>query len=171
MFSKNNWIALSLLILSLALLIPGLIEPIITIDISPTLPMLGKTTFYKETRSILGTVELLHKNNNSFVAFLILFFSVMVPFIKAILLLLVLFLKEMKRRNSIFRFVAAIGKWSMADVFVVGVFIAFLSLKTNDAVNAAIHSGFYYFTAYCLVSLASIQFLRVEELSNKKALD
>ena len=97
------------------------------------------------------------------VAILILLFSVIVPIIKAILLLIVLFTKNLATRKNLYGFVRAIGKWSMADVFVVGVFLAFLATKSNDGFHAEIHQGFYYFLAYCLISLISIQVMKIEE--------
>ena len=60
-----------------------------------------------------------------------------------------------------FAFVRSISKWSMADVFVVGVFVAFLASNATPNMDAQIHSGFYFFTAYCLVSLLALQFMHV----------
>jgi paraquat-inducible protein A len=82
-----------------------------------------------------------------------------------VLLLLVLFKKEFNRRKSVLKFVNLISKWSMADVFVVGVFIAFLSLQSNKNISAELHSGFYYFLSYCVISIASAQLIRVRELN------
>ena len=63
-----------------------------------------------------------------------------------------------------------IAKWSMADVFVVALFIAYLAAKASTtapgsaaapplvAFTAHFGPGFYWFAAYCLFSLASQQF-------------
>ncbi|MBL1292744.1 MAG: paraquat-inducible protein A [Thiotrichales bacterium] len=59
------------------------------------------------------------------------------------------------------KFVLIIGKWSMADVFVVGVFMAFLAGQANPNVQAALHQGFYWFLAYCLISILSSQTLQL----------
>jgi hypothetical protein len=48
----------------------------------------------------------------------------------------------------------------MADVFVVGVFIAFLTTTTDANIKATLHEGFYFFVAYCLVSVLSVQLVR-----------
>jgi len=45
----------------------------------------------------------------------------------------------------------------MADVFAVGVFIAYLGSKASNMLDANIEIGFYYFTGYCIVSLLSLQ--------------
>ncbi len=58
-----------------------------------------------------------------------------------------------------------ISKWSMADVFLIGVFIAFLAANSIDQskdvlqVQATLGTGFYYFLGYCLLSILSSQFL------------
>ncbi len=160
----RNIIALILIIISLVCLYPGLTEPILSIKVGAKLPIVGNINLHESTQSILKTIQTLNENNNPLVAFLILFFSVIVPLIKAILLLVVLFFKNLKQRMSIHKFVYIIGKWSMADVFVVGVFLAFLATKSNESIEAHIHSGFYYFLAYCLISLLAIQIMKIEEV-------
>ena len=160
--STRNWIAFVLILISLACLYPGLFQPIMSIAIIPKLPLVGEVTLYESTQSILKTIETLYNNNNKLVAILILLFSVIVPIIKAILLLIVLFAKNLTSRTNLYGFVRAIGKWSMADVFVVGVFLAFLATQSNDGFHAEIHQGFYYFLAYCLISLVAIQVMKIE---------
>ena len=68
------------------------------------------------------------------------------------------------------RFVAAIAKWSMADVFVVALFIMYLAAEATQtpsgdpdaapllAFDASFGPGFYWFAAYCLFSLAPQQY-------------
>ena len=158
----RNWIALLLLFVSLGVLYPGLTEPILHLEISIKLPFMDKQTLFEQTQSILQSIETLHKNDNTFVAFLILLFSVMVPVIKAIILLVTFGLKNTVWRYRFYLFVRSIGKWSMADVFVVGVFIAFLATKSTAGLEAALHPGFYWFLAYCMISLLSLQFMKIE---------
>ena len=61
-----------------------------------------------------------------------------------------------------------IAKWSMADVFVVALFIAYLAAQASTTapgspaprargLQRAFGAGFYWFAAYCLFSLASQQ--------------
>lgn len=157
--TRRNIIAVVLVVISLVVVVPGLIQPIITLSAN----MMGRQVF-AETRSILQTVKDLHESGNDLVAGMILFFSVMVPFIKAVLLGVVGVLKPtVPVRYRIFAFVRGISKWAMADVFVVGVYIAYLSAKATDALDGELHEGFYYFTAYCLISLLSVQVMHVEQ--------
>ena len=157
--TRRNIVAVVLVVISLVVVVPGLIQPIITLSAD----MMGRQVF-TQTRSILQTVKDLHSSGNYVVAGMILFFSVMVPFVKAVLLGIVGLLKPTQpARYRIFAFVRGISKWAMADVFVVGVYIAYLSAKATDALDAQLHEGFYYFTAYCLISLLSVQVMQVQE--------
>ena len=155
---KNNRVALVLVLLSFALLIPGLLQPLLTIRASIEIMGLTKELF-TETRSILQTVKSLHESDNDFVSGMILLFSVIVPFAKGISLLVVLALRDQAKGLKIHKFISTISKWSMADVFLVGVYVAFLSAKATDNLDAEIHRGFYFFAAYCLVSITSLHFM------------
>lgn len=157
-----NVIALILILASFACLVPGLWLPALTLDITPVLPFLGKMTLYNQTRSIIGTVRNLYDTGNLLVAGLILLFSVIVPVAKGLSLLYVLALKNAPFRLPLLRFVSAIGKWSMADVFVMGIFLAYLATGAAVGVTAQLHRGFWYFLGYCLLSVASAQCMRVE---------
>jgi uncharacterized paraquat-inducible protein A len=63
--------------------------------------------------------------------------------------------------------VTAIAKWSMADVFVVAILIAYLAAIASQATpgttalvafQAHFGIGFYFFAAYCIFALATQQF-------------
>jgi len=159
----RNIIAVILLIISLVCLFPGLTQTILSLKIGAALPIVGTLTLHESTQSILKTIETLNKNNNALVAFLILLFSVIVPLFKAISLLSVLLIKKLRNHSRLHRFIALISKWSMADVFVVGVFIAFLSTQSNEALEAKLGTGFYWFLAYCLISIAASQIMTTEK--------
>ena len=158
----QNIIALILIVISLLCLYPGLVYPILSLNVGAEIPILGRMTLHDSTQSILNTINTLHQEKNTLVAALILGFSVIIPILKAILLLSVLLFKNLKGRANIHKFVSIISKWSMADVFVVGVFLAFLASKSNDTITAELHSGFYYFLAYCLISILASQLISVE---------
>ena len=124
---------------------------------------------YEQTRSILGSVRRLYEVGSPVPATLILLFSVIVPLGKAALVTWAAFMTDLARRYRTVRFVEAIAKWSMADVFVVALFIAYLAAKASQTTpgsstpalvsfTAAFGPGFYWFAAYCLFSLASQQY-------------
>ena len=157
LMSPRNLIALVLILASLVCLYPGLFQEMLTIKVSREFPIIGQMTLYEATQSIVQTIETLYLDQNYVVAGLILLFSVLVPLIKVLLLLLVLFSRNLGLNRAVLGFVSAITKWSMADVFVVGVFIAYLSTRSNESIEASLHGGFYYFTAYCLLSILGTQ--------------
>jgi uncharacterized paraquat-inducible protein A len=125
---------------------------------------------YEQTRSIIGAVRRLYDVGSPVPATLILLFSVVVPFGKAILVAAAIFIKSAGLRQLTLRFVETIAKWSMADVFVVAIFITYLAAQASTtptsgpeaapalvAFTASFGPGFYWFAAYCLFSLASQQ--------------
>jgi uncharacterized paraquat-inducible protein A len=156
--TTRNWIAVGLTLVSLVLLVPGLQSDALTI--TATMPLLKKPLF-EETQSILRAARRLYDSKNYFVAGLVVFFSIVVPFIKAALLAVILFAKSERTRYSTYLFTRSLSKWAMADVFAVGVFIAFMAGNALDNLDAKLHPGYYYFVAYCLVSNVAFQFLHV----------
>jgi paraquat-inducible protein A len=156
--SKRNLLALVLTLISLGLLWPGLTRPALTIK--ATMDFLGTTReLTNETRSVLGAAKKLHETGNNFVAGLILLFSILVPFIKAALIIPIFAMRGTPAADRIYRFVRAISKWAMADVFAVGMLIAFLVAKGTANLSASAGPGFYYFASYCLVSNLAFQLL------------
>lgn len=220
--SPRRYLALIGLVLAIALLLPGLILPVITIrgvlqpegiaDLAPKLldqgiseqavatlrPLINPTVLamldaspgglrgallnrlssqlstelkagseievYRQTRSILGSVRHLYSVGSGTAATLILIFSVLVPFVKASLVLWAVFHRDALRRERTLRIVETIAKWSMADVFAVALFIAYLAAQATQTpggspsalvtFSANFGPGFYWFTAYCVFSLA-----------------
>jgi uncharacterized paraquat-inducible protein A len=167
--TTRNWIALGLTIVSLGLLWPGLTEPVLTITASINVLGVSREVF-RQTQSIWESVRNLHDSGNTFVAGLILFFSITVPGIKAALLAAILFARRHATRRRLFLFVRSVSKWAMADVFVVGVFIAYLAAKATDNLDAVAEFGFYCFASYCLVSNLAFQFLEVPALEAEATL-
>lgn len=159
----RNIVALILIIISLCCLYPGLTEPILSIKVGASFPIVGTIVLHDSIQSILGTIETLFNANNAFVAFLILLFSVLVPVFKAVSLLAVLFIKKLGRRKQLHKFISIISKWSMADVFVVGIFLAYLATSSDENIEAKLHIGFYYFLAYCLISILATLLITVED--------
>ncbi|PYR76384.1 MAG: hypothetical protein DMF86_12415 [Acidobacteria bacterium] len=128
----------------------------------------SEVEIYEQTRSIVGSVRRLYEVGSPVPATLILLFSVIVPFGKMALVAWAMFITNAERRERTLRFVETIAKWSMADVFVVALFIAYLAAQASQTTDprtapalitftARFGPGFYWFAAYCLFSLASQQ--------------
>ena len=118
---------------------------------------------YQQTRSIVSSVRNLYEVGSVLAATLIVFFSVVVPVTKSLLVCWAVCQGNALRRQRTLLFVEMIAKWSMADVFAVAVIIAFLAAQASQTVGAAsalvsfratFGPGFYWFTGYCLLSLA-----------------
>jgi hypothetical protein len=131
----------------------------------------GDIEVYQQTRSIIGSVRQLYDVGSPVPATLILLFSVIVPLTKAALVAWAVFMRNAAMRLRTVKFVEAIAKWSMADVFAVALFIVFLAAQATQqppgapesappllAFTAQFGPGFYWFAAYCVFSLASQQY-------------
>ena len=116
----------------------------------------------------MQTITSLFGSGNGLVGFLVLLFSILVPVLKAGLLLSVCLFEKWSHRGFAYKFVNLIAKWSMADVFVIGVFMSFLAGKANPNINAILHEGFWWFTAYCVLSILGGQLLRLNSLTDKE---
>jgi len=170
-------------IIALGLFFPGILLTMFSLNMDMAANMSGSSltaNLINKDLSILATVEELWQHDRLLVAALIFIFSVCIPLLKALLLSVAYFIKPPSRAGRLVNFVAAIGKWSMADVFVVAVFLAVLSTNHADTATtqqysilgfkialdlstetlSAVGEGFYYFTAYCFVSLLARQLLQ-----------
>ena len=135
-------------------LVVGLSAPILSIVAQEDLPVLGLTVIQWESKAILDTVHSLWQVGNRFPAGLILLFSVLIPAFK----LAVPLLHFMESRHPFTRHGARLaqhlGKWSMADVFVVALLVTYLGAGKNDNMHASLQTGLYFFAAYVLLSMA-----------------
>jgi len=145
---------------SIILLIPGLTQPILTIKAEVVFFGMTKTLLH-DTRSIWDTVLQFKNDGHFLVAGLIFLFSIFIPFLKLSLFIFGILFKKGTHLSFIHHGINAISKWAMADVFVVGLWILFLSANTMDAVSASMGSGFYYFTGYCLMSILGFQSYKI----------
>jgi hypothetical protein len=129
----------------------------------------GELEVFNKSRSITGTVEELYRSGNPLVAFLIALFSIVIPAIKLTLLLYSSLATRSRVSLLLEKFEKAIGKWSMADVFVIAIMVAYLAAVANKdmdelvSLEANFATGFYYFLGYCLLSLLASQLLSVRK--------
>ena len=190
-------IALLLLLIAYGLLVPGLNQPMLSVqgtvektklvelgrellNESKTTPGLmrnlaemvvdsidvsGTVSAFDKTQSIVGTAQDLLANGHVLVAVLIVLFSVIIPVAKGLMLLITLVLPPSLKRHRLMLVNNLVSKWSMADVFVIAIFIAFLAgngLQENQGLvdfHATLENGFWFFLGYCLVSILATQLL------------
>jgi paraquat-inducible protein A len=120
---------------------------------------------FNEKRSVLGTLASLLESGNLFPFFLILLFGIVVPLVKSAAIYYLLLAKTPPPRWQ--AFVRAIGKWAMADVFAISIFVAFLGARGMEHTRAVLEPGFYWFAGYVLLS-AVIGALVIGKLRNVK---
>ncbi len=142
--------------------IPGMFKGIAQ-DLIKRMGEEGEVEVYAKTQTILGTIKQLANAGYWLVAILIGLFSVVVPVVKGIMILLANTIAQGDRRALFRKASSLISKWSMADVFVVAMMVTFLAANaiTDEVLNfqSSFGPGFYFFTAYCLLSIASSQLL------------
>ncbi len=118
----------------------------------------GRMYFYYQCKSILELIRILIEERNYIVGISIFCFSILIPFLKLSVSLLMLLWRSPKKISAINRLVLIIGKWSMADVFVAGAFLAFLAFNNmNTGVRTESHTllGLYYFFSFVIISVLS----------------
>lgn len=174
---------LSLFVYTLVLLVVGVSLPMIDIDArisSLSFQLLGENVVfenqvvYRKSKSILEVVHLMLTHGElqtKFVGFLVLLFSVLLPFTKLVCSFVYLYAQKARQNKFVRLIVFKSGKWSMADVMVVAIFMSFIGfssivseqmkqlegfapaldmLTTN---NSALLFGFYSFVAFVLMSM------------------
>jgi uncharacterized paraquat-inducible protein A len=127
----------------------------------------GEISAYEKTRSIWGTVNELANNKNYLVAVLVAFFSIVIPTLKLLMQLVYIFLPTNKCKLLLGRVIQGLSKWSMVDVFVIAVIVAYLAGNADGQMgelinmHAQLGNGFWYFTGYCLFAIAASSLIKV----------
>lgn len=178
MYKKHLGFALN--VIALGLFFPGILLTMFSFNMEMAANISGSgltSSLINKELSIMATVNELWEDQRLLVAALIFAFSVCIPLLKTILVCLAYFTQSLQIEKKLINFVGAIGKWSMADVFVIAIFLAIMSTNHAETSNSeqlsvfgfkivfdistqtlsAAGEGFYYFTAYCLLSLIGTQ--------------
>ena len=186
----NRVVGLTFITIALACLVIGVITPMLeisafstnlTIPLNLSLPWIGEIDvpdkvfegrmyFYYQCKSVIGLINVLLESKNYVVAISIITFTVLVPFIKITLSILLLSISSFGGNSIVKKIVDRIGKWSMADVFVAATFLSYLSFSNmNSGIDTKTHTlvGLYFFFAYCILSLASSQFIELAKKRDK----
>jgi len=140
-------------------LLVGLLAPILTVVAREEVVLLGRVVLQYESKGIITTIHKLYLVKSFFLASLLLLFSVLLPVLKILLSLVALELRHSRTRRTSVLLVKAIGRWSMTDVFVVAVLLAFLTADTAQLTDATLGPGLYFFAGYGLLSIAAGQLM------------
>ena len=144
----NRYILLILHAISLVLLGLGWIKDILHIDIS--VHYIVDFNLFSENRSVLGMLKKLWEDRNYWPFLLIFLFGIIIPLIKSGIIFYLLLGKNPHIKWQ--RFVSAISKCAMADVFTISIFVAFLGANAMESTKAYLQPGFYYFSGYVILS-------------------
>ncbi len=185
MFYKFSfeWATAGLTILSILLLVLGVSLPMIDIDArldSFVFELLGEPisfdeqVIYFQSKSIVEVTKTLWDSGGvdlKAVGALVLLFSIVFPFVKLILSAGYLFINSLKSSKVVQNIIFHLGKWSMADVFVVAIFMAYIGMygiitaqlgaidnsRQGFVIETLNYSrlalGAFFFTAYTILSI------------------
>jgi hypothetical protein len=189
LFLKNisNLEYLLFILICFSLLMFGVLLPMIEIDArisSISFTLLGEPVaftdqvLYYKSKSILEVVRLMLTNGRIdvlLVGVLVLVFSVLFPVMKLVCSIIYVYSPSSRSRAVLNFMVFKTGKWSMADVMVVAIFMAYIGfggiisdqlrqlqglsdnidiLTTN---KSSLQFGFYLFTSFTVMSLVISQ--------------
>ncbi|MDX1544921.1 MAG: paraquat-inducible protein A [Christiangramia sp.] len=186
-------------LVSMVVLFSGLTAPMIEIDArfqQVNFLLIGESIIFNDqviffqSKSILDIIGILFKTEkiDSFlVGILILVFSIIFPVAKLLATQIYLAGNDKTRKNRILKFFAfKSGKWSMADVYVIAIFMAYIgfqgildnqlalvnrdtdSLVSISTNKTSLQPGFIIFIAFVLFSLILSTILkRITSLENK----
>jgi paraquat-inducible protein A len=140
----NRSAAAALTVSALILYVPSILLPLMRLE------MLGHST----EASIVQGVSALLAGRHYFVGLVVLLFSLVLPPLKMLALLLLSggWLRGM-RQARLHHWVELVGRWSMLDVLVVAILVAFV--KLGDIVSIQPGAGLVLFIACVLLSLLS----------------
>ncbi|MFA5950635.1 MAG: paraquat-inducible protein A [Hyphomicrobium sp.] len=137
----------------------------LALGISLPIIRLTKYVFWSTEHSLLSTVSVLINDGQSFLGGTVLIFSIVLPVLKLLYLLLVSTLPaaEIIRQHRRLKALEWMGKWSMHDVLVLSLTIFFI--KAQGIYDAASLSGVYFFTAAVVLMILSYSWLHIEGLA------
>ena len=143
---------------SLVLFAVGVMATALSLVASKEVAGIGTVVFSFEAKSVASTIRDLLGSHDLVLGGLVLLFSIVVPLAKAGLVLFATAAHGAGRDREV-RLVHIVGRWSMADVFVVAVLLAMLALGRDPATRAMTGPGLYCFAGYCVVALWSAAWL------------
>lgn len=147
---------------SLVLFAVGVTATALSLVTSKEVPGIGTVVFAFEAKSVVSTIRDLLGSHDRVLGGLVLLFSIVVPLAKAGLVLFAT-LAHGPARDRAVQFVHLVGRWSMADVFVVAVLLAMLALGRDPATRAMTGPGLYCFAGSCVLALWSAAWLPAKD--------
>lgn len=123
----------------------------------------GRMYYFYQNKSILDLIKLLYTGGNFLVALCLLFFSIVFPITKLLTSMIVFMKPQTGFARRAVPVINSLGKWSMADVFVAAVFLAYFSFANMNVgveTGATTLIGTYFFLAFVVLSILSGTFFK-----------
>ncbi len=158
---RRDWLdtAYAMMGVGLICLALGLVIPILSIIVSKDLPILGETVLQFQSKGVLSTITGLKESGNLWLAGLLFGFSVLIPLIKTLLVGVTVFARTHHLSLKGLHLSHNIGKWSMADVFVVALLVVFFAGAGDGLTDAEVQVGLCFFAGYVVLSLLGTQII------------
>ncbi len=131
----------------------GLLMPIMMMSIHKDVQYIGEVVLMMESKGVLGSIAKLFESHDYVVGGALLLFSILLPLLKTLSMLFVALFIKNKSAQTVVQFFKMLGKWSMADVFVVATFLVYLSGSNGEMSRAEVQVGLYFFLAYVILSM------------------
>ena len=143
----------------------------LALGISLPIIKLTKFVFFTTEHSLISTVSSLLGSGQMFLGLTVLVFSLVLPVLKLLYLLLLSTLPkhELTRMARQLRALEWLGKWSMHDVLVLSLTIFFI--KSQGLYDASSLNGVYFFTAAVLFMILSHAWLHGDASAKKSEQD
>lgn len=146
------------------LLAMAIVAASVCLALGVSLPIikLTKFVFFTHEHSLLSTVQALLATGQTFLGLTVLIFSIVLPVLKLLYLLLLstLPVTELRRYGRQLRALEWLGKWSMHDVLVLSLTIFFI--KSQGVYDARSLNGVYFFTAAVVLMILAYAWLRTD---------
>src|SRR5690349_12437202 len=141
----------------------------LALGVSLPIIKLTKFVFFTYEHSLISTVNALIRSGQIFLGITVLIFSIALPILKLLYLLLLSTLpkRELQRLSRQLRALEWIGKWSMHDVLVLSLSIFFI--KSQGVYDAKSLNGVYFFTAAVLFMILAYAWLRSDVAADDAA--
>ena len=154
-FLSKKYYTLFVALNALFALIFGVISPILMVVIKKDVEYLGEVVLAFESKGVLSSIMKLFEKEEYVAGAVILLFSVLLPFIKSLGLMLISLRQELPWAANIVKFFRLIGRWSMVDIFVVATFLVYLAGGSSDVSRVSLGAGLYIFLCYVFLSAAA----------------
>lgn len=187
---RKKLIGLMLNLVAIGLFVPGIVLPVFHLDMTMNANVMQtdlSVNLVERELSIIQTISELYAEQRLLVVALLFLFSVCIPVIKTLSVVWAFVRRGTQAERKVLGFISAIGKWSMADVFVVAIFLVALSTNQAETLEqyqltlfnfqlpvqvssqtlSSLGAGFYYFAGYCVLSIFGTQ-LSLSSTSTQK---